>query len=215
MNTGVSEAACTRHALAHPRGIEARDDLINALRQALALVLDAVALGELVRQPVMAKGRVVLPDVVKILAEGVAQSDFVPERHGLGEHRFRALQPLAIVHGHFAVRGDARKGEGKVRVDFDRSFKKLVRRRELPTVGREFAKKGQRLDVVRLDGERGLAAGLRIGRAALLTQRKRKAQMRRRIVRLQRQGAPAKLATASSICRNSNSTLPRLQWLSA
>src|ERR1700680_13632 len=110
-------ARCTRHALAHPRALEAGDDLVDAPCQALALVLNAVALGELVRLTVMAESRVVLPDVVKILAERVAQSDFVPERHGLGEHRFRALQPFAILHGHFAVRGDARKGEGKMRVD--------------------------------------------------------------------------------------------------
>jgi len=65
---------------AHSRRIEAADDLIDALRELPAVVLEAVALGELVCLGVLAERLVVLLDVIEILAERVAQADLVAER---------------------------------------------------------------------------------------------------------------------------------------
>jgi len=59
------------------RSIEAADDLVDALGQSRAVVLDSVTFGQFVRLPILLERIIVLPDVVKILAERVAQADFV------------------------------------------------------------------------------------------------------------------------------------------
>ena len=72
----------------------------------------------------------------------------------------------------------------EIRIDGDGLDEELLRRIKLTPVSGEFAEKGERFDILRIDGESGPAACLGLDRAPLLAQRQGKTQIGRGVVGL-------------------------------
>ena len=174
---------------AHEGAAELADDLVDLRSQFPAVVLRAVPLAQFVRLSILAERVVVLPHVVMVLAEGVAQTDFVRERQALCKQRLNALQPGGVGSRHFAMCGNAAKKGRKIRIDRQRSLEQLLRLPKLAAVGAQVTQQAQCRDIVRLRSERGAAARLGLGGATLQAQCRRESQMGRCVVRPQRQGA--------------------------
>src|SRR5580692_3136216 len=109
----------------HERGVEAPDYLIDASGQLRPVVASSIALAQFVRAAVMVECLVVMPDVVEIFAERIAQADFVSQCRTLGEKRFGSLEPGSVVARHFAKRRHGGKCKGKIRVDRDRPLEQF------------------------------------------------------------------------------------------
>ena len=119
----------------HERGVEAPDDLIDASGQLRPVVASSMAFAQFVRAAVMVECLVVMPDVVEIFAERMAEADFVSQCRTLGEKRFGSLELRGVIARHFAMRRHGRERKDKIRVDCDRPLKQFPCFRKLTQVG--------------------------------------------------------------------------------
>ena len=157
--------------IAQVRRVEAAHDLIHPLRQFVAIVGGFIALGEFVGLPIVFERTGVFPHVVEVFAQPVAQADLVRQRWLPRQQAFDALEPGTVGRGHLAMRCDAEIRKRKIRIDGDRPLKQFLRFGKATAVSPQFAQKRQRFDVIGIYGERGLAAGLSVGRTTLLAHR--------------------------------------------
>ncbi len=144
-----------------------------------------MAFGELVGLPIVLERTIVLPGVVEVLAQRVAHADFVCQRQRFGQQGLRALKPGLVIRAHPAMCRNAEKCGGAIRIEGDGALEQFLRFGKAAAVGAQFAEECQRIDVAWVDGERGLAALLGLGGAALLAHRHRHAQVGRSVVRLE------------------------------
>ncbi len=170
---------------AYEPGLEELDDPRNQRGEIRRIVDGAVAFGQFVGLPVVIEGIIVLPDVVEVFSEGVAQADLRGQRQPLAEQCLDAPQPPRIREGHLAMGGYAGVSRKEFGIDGGGLDEKLLRRGKLTSVCNEFAEKDERFDILRIDGESGPAACLGLDRAPLLAQRQCETQMGRGVIGLQ------------------------------